>query len=326
MATQNLQDLTDAEIISRTERLAADERRITIEILHHLAEIQRRRLFASRGWSSLFEYCTGELGYSSSAAQRRIASMRLMGAIPEVEEKIQDGSLNLSNLASAQTFFRNEEKHHAPLSDTEKREILHELEGKSTREAERTLASLSTSPETLKRDRIKPVNSTHSQISFVADQTLLDALAQIRGLLAHQNADLTTAELIAEMARITLAKLNPAKPARQAKPPREVKPTAGAGSASQQKSRYVPAAVEKAVWKRDEGRCTYQDPESGRKCGSQFGLELDHLVPFAQGGQSTVENMALKCRVHNQVHAIESYGFEHMAGYLKNAAKTSSDK
>ena len=47
------------------------------------------------------------------------------------------------------------------------------------------------------------------------------------------------------------------------------------------RSRYIPAPVRREVWRRDGGCCSYVDPHSGRRCGSRFLLELDHIVPFA---------------------------------------------
>ena len=52
------------------------------------------------------------------------------------------------------------------------------------------------------------------------------------------------------------------------------------------RSRYIPAAVRREVWRRDGGCCSYVDPHSGRRCGSRFLLELDHIVPFALGGSA----------------------------------------
>jgi len=33
-------------------------------------------------------------------------------------------------------------------------------------------------------------------------------------------------------------------------------------------------------------------------------LEFHHVVPYARGGQATVENITLRCRAHNQYEAI----------------------
>lgn len=178
----DLKQLKDEELLKKLKSLAAQERELTTVILHHLQEVEVRRLFAKRGFSSLFEYCTLELGYSAASAQRRIASMRLLRAIPEMEEKIATGALNLSNVAQAAKFFQHEAKSNKPLSVDDQKKILQDLEGKSTREAERELAGKSSNPQAfLNHDRIKPITKTHSEIRFVAEQPLLDDLEKIKG-------------------------------------------------------------------------------------------------------------------------------------------------
>src|SRR5690606_2316204 len=75
------------------------------EILKHLNEIDRRKLYLERGYSSLWAYCTEELNYSEAAAQRRIEAMRAL-EIPELEEKIESGKLTLSSIAKVQSLAR----------------------------------------------------------------------------------------------------------------------------------------------------------------------------------------------------------------------------
>jgi len=91
----------------------------------------------------------------------------------------------------------------------------------------------------------------------------------------------------------------PREPRGEARFPREPRATVG---------RYIPAAVRHAVLRRDGGRCTHVGPD-GRRCGERRYLELDHLKPFALGGRSDeVENIALRCRMHNQLRARETFG------------------
>jgi 5-methylcytosine-specific restriction endonuclease McrA len=73
------------------------------------------------------------------------------------------------------------------------------------------------------------------------------------------------------------------------------------------RGRHIPASVRRAVFERDEGRCTYADG-SGRRCAETHGLEFHHLIPFAQGGEHTEANLALRCRSHNALAAEEDFG------------------
>lgn len=75
--------------------------------------------------------------------------------------------------------------------------------------------------------------------------------------------------------------------------------------------RRVPRAVCGAVWKRDGDRCTFVSID-GHRCEERERLELDHIVPVARGGPSTVENLRLLCHAHNQHAAEREFGSERM--------------
>ena len=82
----------------------------------------------------------------------------------------------------------------------------------------------------------------------------------------------------------------------------------GAGSAGRpaaakpikSSGRSIPAEVKREVWRRDLGCCTYVDRHTGRRCGSRFFLELDHIVPVARGGGAEPANLRLRCAAHHR--------------------------
>ena len=83
---------------------------------------------------------------------------------------------------------------------------------------------------------------------------------------------------------------------------------AGHGSApGQGAGRYIPAEVKRFVWKRDRGCCSYVNPKTGQRCGSQYMLQMDHIKPYALGGRSTKENMRLLCAGHNRFRARQTF-------------------
>jgi hypothetical protein len=72
-------------------------------------------------------------------------------------------------------------------------------------------------------------------------------------------------------------------------------------------SRYISADVKHAVWLRDEGQCTYVDHD-GKRCCSRHQLEFEHIIPFALGGENSVDNIRLLCRCHNSHMADRTFG------------------
>jgi hypothetical protein len=70
--------------------------------------------------------------------------------------------------------------------------------------------------------------------------------------------------------------------------------------------RHIFAAVRRAVWQRDEGRCAFVG-RTGR-CHETAFLEFHHVAPYAVGGAATVDNIQLRCRAHNQYEARLYFG------------------
>ena len=72
-------------------------------------------------------------------------------------------------------------------------------------------------------------------------------------------------------------------------------------------ARYIAVEVRRVVWERDGGRCAYVSPD-GRRCEATRFLHFHHLRPFEVGGPPTIENIALRCRAHNQYEADIYFG------------------
>ncbi len=72
-------------------------------------------------------------------------------------------------------------------------------------------------------------------------------------------------------------------------------------------SRYIPAEVKRLVWARDQGCCSYVNPKTGRRCGSRYMVQMDHIKPYSLGGLSTKENMRLLCAGHNRFRARQTF-------------------
>jgi hypothetical protein len=86
----------------------------------------------------------------------------------------------------------------------------------------------------------------------------------------------------------------------------------------QPSGRHVPNAIRQTVCERDGDRCTFTGPD-GRRCGSEWHLELDHIVPLAKGGATTANNLRTLCRRHNQLEAKREFGTQHIVARTEQA-------
>ena len=328
--------LNDTSVLVKTERVT------TTAILHHLQEIERRRLYAARGFSSLFAYVVNSLGYSEASAQRRISSMRLLKSLEpqaalEVEAKVQKGSLSLSVLAQAQTFFREEEALSQPLSQAAKKDVLGALEGKSTREASEELKNRSSLGVQPIREYSRAAGHGRTEIHLVVDQKTLKILEDIKGILSHANPQMGWGELVGHISQIAWQKLDPCRePARRKKEKVPLPETTAQASNVEVEALAVesvvqapvstsvvkteriaiPAALKREVRKDTEGKCTYVDPLTGTACGSSWMLQFEHIYPVALGGKNERQNLTSLCFSHNQLAALREFGQATLAKYV----------
>ena len=94
--------------------------------------------------------------------------------------------------------------------------------------------------------------------------------------------------------------------------------------AAPQLSRWVPAAVRRAVFERDAGRCTFVDA-AGQRCAERGRLEYHHRHPYGLGGGHDLRNISLLCPAHNRYLAEVDYGKEAMARH-RRASRTNDDR
>lgn len=95
----------------------------------------------------------------------------------------------------------------------------------------------------------------------------------------------------------------------QTKRPRKAKPGTS-------RSRHIPDAIRDAVFKRDEGRCTYLGANNVR-CNSAHDVEIDHIVPYSRGGPHSLRNLRLLCSMHNRLEAEKVLGKAQIERYVR---------
>ena len=137
------QGFSNQELAQKLSQLIQTERATTNEILKLINLSLERRAYLELGYSSMFDWLTKGFGYSNAAAFRRIEAARLLKSVPEVSQKLSEGSVNLSTLSKAQTIIRTKEKADGKLLSQEvKEEIVKSIENKSTQETEQTLIAM----------------------------------------------------------------------------------------------------------------------------------------------------------------------------------------
>ncbi len=306
----NLRKLKDDELLLSIQSEVQKERQTLIVILQHLREIEARKLFSELGYPSLFDFAVSELKYSRGEAGRKIQAMRLLKELPQVEEKIESGAINLTHICQVQSFsFKKSKQEYQRVSAEEKLRIFEKIENTSTRESEKVLlAMLAAQP--LPTEKKRQVSPSAVEMRFIIDEKLNSSLEEVRSLLGTKALRMTFAELVQEMAVVTLVSLKAkrfgkrrsAETATESVVEPGTKPTTNCEvePVTKVSSQTISKKLKYLIWQRDRGQCT--------QCERRHNLNFDHIRPRALGGVHSPENLRLLCFHCNQRRALVTFG------------------
>jgi hypothetical protein len=350
MRAHSLTHLSDHDALTGLVRAITREGEAISDVVAYIDEVDRRRLFAPAGYDSMYAYCVEELGLSEDRASKRIRAARHARDFPQLFEAIADGRLNLSGVLLIASYLTAENADDLISAASRKsnaliREVLAQrfpqselmplvmaVPATTTRLNEQqavrpvqdgTAAPAGASPDELvarpgdPRSHVRPVAQERYAAQLMISRQGKELLEYAHALMRHQIPSGDHSALVEEALRGLVEQ--------------QEKRTLGAGSRmrsgrrSSTSARHVPVHVRKAVWERDQGRCTFVS-ESGHACGSRKRLEWDHIVPVARGGQATVENVRLRCRTHNLLEAERVFGAGFMEEKRQSARRSACEE
>jgi len=357
----NTRDLTMhlAELLRRERGALAD-------FLVALADFDRERRWVELGHTSLFYFLHRELGLSKGAAFYRKTAAELIQRYPEVVEPLRQGKLCITSvveLAKVITpdnrgevvprFFhasKREAKAVAaelrPAEAAPHRDVVTVLQLAAVPAEAVTRLEVATCPAmadakvhpdelrgevpasppclslpaplpAAKPDEVEPLTGDLRRFHTTVSKRFLAKLAAARDALSHSHPGADT-EAVLEAALDLLLAANDKKKGLVKKP----RPSLARPSAS---PRHIPAEVKRVVWARD-GKCCRWPLASGGVCGSTTRLELDHVVPVARGGTSTVSNLRVLCATHNQLAARQMFGEPWMSQFTSRSPTASGEE
>ncbi len=299
----SLKTLSDDELDQSFVGVAHKERQTLSEVLLHIEEVHRRKLYLKRSFGSLFEYLTKHLKYSAGSAQRRIDAYRLSKEVPEVIENLESGDLNLTQVSLLQRSFREKKKNdpsnptgpnHRSFNETkqalnqikqdraneiqQKSQIVKELKQKSNTESQMIVAkALNLEVKTEMKLGHQADETVRFEITLTKAQWT--KLNRMRDLLSHSLPHGSWDQVLEYVVDKVIASKTKT---------RKVKPGAD--------SLYT---LRKIVLKRDPC-CQYRDPKSQKICTSTWQLQVDHIKPRWAGGKDELTNLRALCGKHNR--------------------------
>ena len=332
MSTPTPSQLTNTELTEALAFLARSGRETTVCLVTHLAEFEARDLHLAAGFPSLFAYCTEVLRLSEHEAYHRILAARTARTHPRILVMLREGRLNLTTVRLI-----------APLlTEANATQVLDEAAGLSKRQVQELVArhapqpdvpssvrklpvrsqppptaptpevaptpsvvslapaaSIAVSPAPARPPLVRPLAPERYEVRFTASAETCAKLRRAQDLLRHAVPDGDTAAIVDRALTLLVEHLERRKFAITDRP--------RSGSSTSRSARRPPADVRRAVSRRDADRCAFVSKD-GRRCEERGFLEFHHVVPYAMGGEATVENIQLRCRAHNGYEADLFYG------------------
>ena len=335
-ALGQLSDLSDSDLLAHLHLAAHAERRATAHLVALLIELDSRRLYLGEGSPSLFAYCTDALHLSEPAAYNRIEVARAARRFPIILDGLAAGELTLASIkllaphltpenhADVLTRARHQSKREVELlvaalhprpdvpAVIRKLPARHPTTRPAPRSDERVAAmeadaALQVNPplatHSPRRAEVTPLTPERYKVQFTVSRQTHDKLRRAQDLLRHAVPNGDPAIIFDRALTLLLTQLERSKTGATDRPRRTGPGTSHRANAA---SRHVPAATQRVVWRRDGGRCAFIGPHG--RCPATTFLEYHHVAPFAAGGETSVENLELRCRSHNQYEADRYFG------------------
>ena len=351
-------DRSDQELLDGVFAAVTREFEDVALVIAHIAEMDKRKLFAGEGCSSLKAYCMEVLHLTEDQTYSRIAVARVARKFPVVLDLLADGLVHLTAVDRLGPSL-TQENHKAILEEAtlksmaEVEEIVARLRPKPPVPSSiRKLGSSSgqgeggegffgsgsaggpdeeareecVPPSRARRSAISPLAPASHEIHIMADDETVYALRELQELLSHQvpNGDpavIIKHSLLRTLKEVKKERFGTGKSRKKAEEEisgnqeegvsqdaskegtklasqEEPKGTSGKTLGEENRSRYIPKEIRKAVWERDQGRCAFRSSKE-RWCTERRFLEFHHIIPFAWRGETTVDNIELRCRTHN---------------------------
>jgi hypothetical protein len=345
--SMKVNELSNKELGERILETRDSEKKLEVDFLFYLREVEKRDLHLEWGYSSLFTYLVKYLGYSEGGASRRVRVSRLIEEYPVIGEMLNSGSTNLTSLSYVAKILNTENS----------TAILDEIKDKPSREAE-VLSVRYKAPGRKVADSIKPVvirpkvvkdhtvdrglfDQTLSEDTNLADiptksfcnrqESMLELpevpeveyqmrctlspeikskLERAQALMGHKVQGNSCLENVLDVFLDSyLSKYGREEKAERARDRKKARKKDKITPASYTKRKHIPNEIKRTVFERDGYACSYIASD-GTCCKKTEGLEIDHILPVALGGDDREDNLRVLCREHNQFFARKVFGAE----------------
>jgi hypothetical protein len=170
-----------------------------------------------------------------------------------------------------------------------------------------------------RRPIIETTSPQRYRVQFTIGPESHDKLRRLQALLRREIPDGDPGATFDRAIALLLEMVEKQKLGAATKPraPRAIRPGAdspasggradGPAASGPLASRHTASHIRRSAWREDGGQCAFVSKD-GRRCTERAFLEFHHIRPYALGGPTSVDNISLRCRRHNQYEAELVFG------------------
>jgi hypothetical protein len=312
-------------IHDRARGAAQQFKKSEFELINMIQEIDEKKAYFEKNFTSTFRYCVGFLKLSDNVSLDFIAIARASKKVPDLKNAIQNELLTVSKARRITSVLTKENSSY----------WLGLAQNLSKDKLEKEIAKVR--PQVLTPEKAKYVTENRLKLELGISEEFMKTLKRAQEILcqksgSHKNFEATLGWALEEFVRRE-DPLNKAERAMNAKSEEnaenaEIKRsknitmgTNTSGGASEDnksgdnkggdtKSQVGPSRVFKRipldaktkhmVNLRDEARCTFND-EKGERCKERKWLHLHHKWPVSKGGNNQPQNLVSLCSGHHDL-------------------------
>ncbi|MBC7371146.1 MAG: HNH endonuclease [Bdellovibrionaceae bacterium] len=320
MMDANLSKLAANVLMEEFDRAVLNEKAATHLVLQYIHEVSQRSLHLQFGYESIYKLLTLRHKYSSNQAYDRIDAARVLKVNPQVINKVQDGSLNLTQLIKVGQCMKHEEKAGRDFTAEQSDLIFEQIENKTIFETEKVLAvEMDFTPK--KHQKITPQSNDTVTALMIFTSEEYELIRKVQSLISHSVPNNDLAKAFVHLAENYVRKLEGKKPEDKKANESKVEckthskvvkfaensatttqgfPDSRVTNLKAGKRSYISIKTRRQLMRTAKSTCEHYDAETGKRCGSQFCLQVDHIIPFEYGGSDHIQNLRILCGFHNR--------------------------
>jgi hypothetical protein len=263
--------------------------------LEILLEIENRKEYSGQGFDGLYSFCIKTFGWSESQTATRTQAMYAVRTVPDLKQKIDDGTMSVTTIAQVERYIRQEQVEAGTNPTPEdRRSIFESFSNKTSTEVRNEIAER-------KGGRIK------LKLHLELDEEAEELWKEVRNQSAHSTQG-SALNCLKVLMRSYLEKkcvrsgrsgnTNIHKSGTQESSTQESSGASQSSHAQQLRRttssltkvspRFIPAATRRAIYEKSSHQC--------ENCGSRHALQIDHIHPVAKGGTNDPDNLRVLCR------------------------------